>query len=255
MKTLKQLQEKWEHDFSGPHKFNTDGAMDYDQLQHVDPDEIHYVDKLHTSLSKHYKFTAKEGKPIREYTDDSAELNHYMLHKSGVSTEIKDVLPEDQATLTRWSDDLNQSLTKHRTPHDLHVYSGVSYNPASIGENHGKIIKVHLPAFTSTSIHPHTAIYFGSPERPEGSNDPYTYHMIKIHVPAGSRGSYVAHKSYTADEREFILPKDAKLHIHPEPTSFTHRFRRWGNDVTTKIWHAKLVHDGTEPTRHMNEDA
>lgn len=81
---------------------------------------------------------------------------------------------------------------------------------------------------------------------PDTIKKSYAYqHTMKIHVPSGSHAFYAEGQTENQGEHEVILHKGSKLHIHKTPTL----------DHLTKsvTWHAKLVHDGVRPTRHMNE--
>jgi len=65
-------------------------------------------------------------------------------------------------------------------------------------------------------------------------------HVISIHVPKGSHGAYVDNFSNFSGEREFILHKGAKVHIHPEP--------EYDKKENKYRWKGVLVHDGVKPT-------
>ena len=71
-------------------------------------------------------------------------------------------------------------------------------------------------------------------------NVPKAGHVVSIHVPKGSHGAYVDHVSEHQGEREFILHKGAKVHIHPEP--------EYDKKENKYRWKGVLVHDGVKPT-------
>ncbi len=70
-------------------------------------------------------------------------------------------------------------------------------------------------------------------------------HLIRIHVPEGSHALYTRPASQHKHEHEVVLHKNARVRIHPEPEV----------DHNSKhvVWHAKLIHDGVNPTRHATD--
>lgn len=228
MKTLNQLLEAWEHPFTG---------KDYHD------DSVNAVDQLHNHLANHYG-KPKNATALEMYVSESAEINlsliDHHLHNHPIDPHVQKLINK-----------LDKS-TDQRTPKDMHVYSGIGFVPQHAGE---RVIKQHLPAFTSTSLDYGTArAYSGS------MNTDKPHNILKIHVPKGSRGVYLHLPQHQPSNNEFLLPRNAKLHIDPTPSIDTHviNHKDWldGKGLVEhhyNIWHAKLVHDGTEPTRHADE--
>lgn len=280
MKTLKQLQEKWEHPYSGPNKYSkTPGTFEADDTVMSKPypnmwsdmssDELVYVNSLHDRLSQHTnhikKATGIDHNIIQRYTNSSESINKHLLGDAAPPHLQKvEIEPGLVPHLNNQVDQISKLISHHQTPEDLHVYSGVGYSPADYHDkNSSGPIKVHLPAFTSTSIHPLSSLEFvhGTGITKEGQP---AGHVIKIHVPEGSHGMYTSPISEYPNEKELLLHRNAKLHIDPTPTKMT--WGRWARPPgkedgdleiiphTLHIWHAKLVHDGIKPTRHTDED-
>jgi hypothetical protein len=256
MKSLKELlAELWEHPFTGPD-------------QHAD----------HQAMKEHYHaklLNLGEKKSVLSYMQGSKAMNHRLIdeHVHGPDHPLiatyRKVHP---AMASKWDDDylekyhgesmrrdfkeadeVRQGLDKImkkpkiKTPHDMHVYTGVSFNPEHLKDNSGLL---HLPAFTSTSIDPMVAKNFAM-YHSKAKDD--HMHLLKIHVPKGSAGLYVHsdttnrihHISFA--EKELLLNRNTKMQVHHEPDLDT-----YGNlDKKIKIWHARLLHDGIGPTRHM----
>jgi hypothetical protein len=186
---------------------------------------------------------------------------------------------------------LDKAVSHTTTPHDMHVYSGLGFHPAMLRSEGGlKRFGLHLPAFTSTTIRPAVGLAFAKSARGEkvthrGRVDVLTKHMpykgdpnadtfnlkafhphdfqahlLKIHIPKGSHGLYLGHRNgdtFSQEETEFLLPRHARVVIGGKSAQL-HRVKGssgpWGHpDKMVHIWHAKLVHDGVEPTRHMEE--
>lgn len=71
----------------------------------------------------------------------------------------------------------------------------------------------------------------------------YRYsHVLAIHAPEGSHGCHLSHISHWPEENEYLIHKNAQIHIHPEPTI--------DHEKGHVIWHGKLVHDGIEKTSY-----
>lgn len=266
------ITEAFEHPFSGPDmlKFNPD------DVSHPIHNLIDTIRKTHTFGKENFyddndsPEVADRLKRIRRYTKDSSGLNGYLLERYHE--------PHNHDPISEFDEEaskLDQIATMHRTPVDMHVYSGTTFSPLRYHHNPSDpVIRLHLPAFTSTSISHESIMGHAHPDKTmmlryngeqlhDADNNPVPisnvahnsliHNMLKIHVPQGTRAAYVADHSAYQSERELLLPRNVKLHVHPQPT--LHAFGDGARDVPTHVWHAKLVHDGTEPTRHYNEDA
>lgn len=245
MKTLRTILEIWEHPFSGK-------------------DDPNHFTLVHNELSKHYTLPSgsSESKAlISAYTASSDHINNHLYNTHVGNGKLTAMSPENAQS---FSDQFQSVVSSHRAPRDFHVYSGSRISPAEHNDPTKSHIKVHLPAFTSTSLNPKVAGKFARLSNHDSdawtnaykANEPISHiraNLFKIHVPAGSRGMYVAKYSGIAAEKEFIIPHGAKLHIHPEPEPREIEISP-GNERSVNVWHAKLVHDGTEPTRHADEE-
>ena len=280
------------------------------------------VKEFETKLQNHYQFIdPAHHKAIKEYTGSTGRtINTRILRQHGIHSQ-KDGEMETNWHHYSWEKDavqhtekhLPKVLAQHKTPEDMHVFSGLGFTPEHQIHNRGGVF--HLPAYTSTSISRNAAHGFGRSD--EKSNHIYNnqtfqqmpsrhYHAIKkryndaqeffgrmgnyakmrdvdmgkataaehgsefeqhyntynkykrflpqhgqythtlrIHVPAGSHGAYIAHHSDFPEEKEFLLHKNAMVKLHHQP-EVDHAAKR-------VIWHAKLIHDGIKPTRHFDE--
>lgn len=242
MRTLKSIMERWEHPFSGN-------------------DSPRLVVAEHMDLVGSYPPNPSHIDHLREYkkSDGARSVNVHLLHDAGVDVErvfgplahvVKKLTPADVAA--KKINDLQDVVRSYRTPRDMHVYSGVHKDVVSgiLDYTHEGPAHLHLPAFTSTSIDPDVAMDFAQAMDLHGIR-----HVLKIHVPQGSHGVYM-HQDNSGNlhtrEKEFLLHNGTKLHVHPQPTEYFHP--EMSGHSFYKIWHAKLVHDGVNPTRHINED-
>ncbi len=211
--------------------------------------KVNELNKLHHNLSKHYsKYDAYDKDAIHEYTWESNRVND-ALHKNHGHLD-PDLNPSTHHMMTQ----TDTFIHKHKTPHDIHVYTGI--HKEHVLTNHtpkagtDTPIKIHHLGYTSTSLDKNIAKEFTH----NSSNDDKVEHrhMIKIHVPKGHHGAYVAHHSLvSADgpegqtksgehEREFILPRGTKLHVHPQPTVHYTKDKN-GKEVHYHVWNAKVA--------------
>lgn len=245
--TLMILLEKWEHPFTGKDYYpDADPGPTFEYHQGMEAHERRLTE--HYADLKDNDGAAVHERILQHYTASGASRLNSALYRQKTLENIKDRDPSIAEDIV----DLDNALHKHRTPHDMHVYSGIEFNPKRLGHqgDQSGIYKVHLPAYTSASLHPKIAEYFG---KRHDSNDG-AINIVKIHVPKGSRGAYIDHISLNQGEREFVLPRGSKLHIHPEPTV---TMTKGSFPDKLHVWHAKLVHDGVEPVgdgKHFNSD-
>jgi ADP-ribosyltransferase exoenzyme len=205
--------------------------------------------KKHQELENHYHedhYSDEERRAIGNYCDDSSEINENLYKRKPLSSE-------DIAHTYH----LDNACKKKQTPTDMHVYSGIGFSPARFKKkNQLDPIKVRLKAYTSTSIRHSVGEAFSQSDYNDSDARRMTEHgsvqnhnhVLKIHVPKGSHGAYVAHMSSIAAENEFLLKRGSYLHIHPTPEYKTNE-----RGKPLAIWHAKLVHDGVKETRHMDD--
>lgn len=227
-------------------KENTHG---YEPFEHK-----HYEDHDSYAYEKPDDENYNHVKNIKDYTEWSRNLNDY-LHKKdqGLASDDDSAYYEDRANK------LSNTITKQPAKKDLYVYSGLKGDPSDQKKQHGvkdyfkdnQVIKARLPAFTSTSMEPEVARQFVE-KHYDSDKDEFHSHFLKIKIPEGSRhGMYVGHHSSVSHENEFILDKNKRLHIHPEPEIHTieqdKRDPEMGNYYKVKhkqhIWHAHIVED------------
>ena len=79
----------------------------------------------------------------------------------------------------------------------------------------------------------------GKPKKGHGYVVTDYKHIVSLHVPKGSHGAYIAHHSDNKDEHEFLLHKNAKVHIDKTPEKIDH-----ANGAVH--WKGRLVHDGVK---------
>jgi hypothetical protein len=169
-----------------------------------------------------------EKEHIHRYTRSSNRLNKhlYAAHLNGQKHD--EVVPgndEDYHVPAKLQNAVSKPLT-----HDLHVHTGLRFNPAGMSEQHPEG-HVHLPAFTSTSIHAGVATSFATPQ----GTDHKDFHVMHIHLKPGDKARYVSGVSHFHHEKEAILPMKTTLKLHPKPDVHTD-----GAGFRVHVWHATV---------------
>ena len=143
---------------------------------------------------------------------------------------------------------ISDAITHTPAPHSFHVYTGLRGDPFKkrklfgvhlLGKSPEGHLKAHLPAFTSASLSPQIALNFSNWEENYGATK---RHILKIHIPKGSKhGAYVDHMSGHG-EHEFLLDKGKNIRIHPKPEHFVTSRKDEGmlKPVHYFVWHAHI---------------
>lgn len=135
-------------------------------------------------LEKHYKFGAYDQGILDSYTGSG--YNH-----------------SDRPELDRIT-------REHRTPRAITVHSGLSDDTRDSFLDQGETKSFSRPV--STSLDHKTASTFA--HRDDNGNK----HVLSINLPKGSKGIYIGSRtSRIGNEKEFLLPSDAKVKVHPTP--------------------------------------
>lgn len=181
---------------------------------------------VHSSLKSRYPISqAPHQEAIHNYNQSSKEINGALIHGSKSGHPLSD---SHKAHVTN----LDKAIDHHALTHDLHVYSGVGFHPgeeaAKNPNNH-----IHLPAYTSSSIDKEKASFFARDNKGD-------QHLLHIHLKPGQKGLYLGDKG---KEREFLLPRNQTLKVHPKPE----RVGSSSNPYLPSnlhVWHAEIVDQG-----------
>ena len=159
------------------------------------------VAAVHKSLSNHYNFKNKLGhrSVINRYTDDSQDLNSYHWSKTNVHHDRDSYMDKE-------TEKMDAALSHHKTPHPITVYSGTKMDPTL--HAHPFTGVVSHPAYLSTSLDKKQAKGFARANA--SSKDK---HILKIDIPEGHKGAYVAHIGGISKEKEFILPRGLNMRL------------------------------------------
>ena len=188
------------------------------------PEEIEH--KIHD-------FNAVEtSNAVRKYSMSSSEMNGVLhtLHGSTDKPVHGNMINNHKKHIKALDDVLNNS----KIHADTHVYTGLTHSPlihfAKMNPKKGEGIVIHHPAYMSTSTSYESAKFFAG--RPSEKNRPGEKHVLKLHLPQGTRGGSIKHLSSFPDENEILLHRGHNIHIHPTPTI---------DSDGTHVWHARVV--------------
>jgi hypothetical protein len=208
VKASQEAYRKWNNANHNPHL--ADHTMDvHDHLVKADP-----ISDPH------------EKEHINRYTRSSNRLNKhlYQAHLDGEKhAEVVPANDEDYHVPAKLQKAVSKPLT-----HDLHVQTGVRFHPGEVAAQHPEG-HIHLPAFTSTSIHAGVAASFATPQHDD------SMHVLHVHLKPGDKARYVAGVSHFTHEKEVTLPMKTTLKVHPKPDVHTD-----GAGTKVHVWHATV---------------
>jgi hypothetical protein len=249
-----ELQEAASHTdgyFNGKITYGYDSQGNHGIMQHVGwsrkGHEFSYdhqdVERQHKQLVTQHRIPSKDEdavQQIKDYTAGSSKVNRSLI-KPGLFSFGNGPAKKLSGVIGKYTKPLQ---------HDTHVYSGLSNFDPSDHFRKGKGT-IHLPAFTSTSLHPSVALNF-APHDPETGIS----HIIHFHLPAGyKKGLYIDGRSHVRGEREMLLDKGQTWKLKEPPKQMAlkvgyknlndPRFQNHTREVT--LW-------SVEPhTRKLNE--
>ena len=193
-----------------------------------------HIDISDALLNKHLnKHDNKTKKHIREYTDYSKTLNKKLINRH----KFKTGNASDNSLFDR--NEFNQikhldKVTKKPIGHEVHVYSGIGFDPHKhMNPEHNTI---HLPAYTSTTHDKQIAHDFVASHY---KDDVTHHHILHIHMKPTDKAAHVSHLSKHPSEYETILPRNTTLKVHPTPDILDHEDDNFGKRIT-HVWHATI---------------
>jgi ADP-ribosyltransferase exoenzyme len=160
------------------------------------------ANELHEKLSLNYNHSKSpdDVKNIHEYSRMSRDVNHYLWQKDKFKDGWDNEPKHDEKI-----EHFDKIMNKHTTPEDMNVYSGTRHDP----RGHDTL---RHPAYLSASLHPEKAHGFSIMHKTYNHEKKYyESHVLNIHVPKGSHGTYIGDVSKFPKEKEFVLPRNPKL--------------------------------------------
>ena len=200
------------------------------------------IDATESKLKEHHKYRElpiSHRSALQHYTQDSSIVNGHLIKHHGQDPVAGPLNATTHHVVTA----LDAVHKAHRTPEDMHVYTGTGYDPRQYGDNGDKLT---LPAITSTSLSRETAHDFSKKLSTHhinhDGNEVHERHVLHIRVPKGHHGFYAGEHSYHSEEYEFQLPAGTKLK-RTHPPTFHHDEKRNGRYERTIIHHYTTDND------------
>lgn len=183
-----------------------------------------HISDDHPGWLKHYSYSTGGY----ENFNDSL-WNHY--HKAKIEGSDN---KEDHERGVAYSNELSKVVEKHKTPHDVTVFTGISQKHANELKLKGRKepSRFHHAGFISTSTDYNQALKYTGGRAKSGEEK----HVLRLEVPKGTQGGSIRHVSQYKRENEVLLNRGHNLEIHHEPTIINHP-----DGSKVHIWHAKVV--------------
>jgi hypothetical protein len=178
------------------------------------------------ALAWDHPISPEDRQHLHRYTKSSNSLNSELFRR-----HVEDHPEPNPASVPTKGGDSHHDVAaldkavSHPLKRDVHVYSGVRFNPGQVASRHPEG-HIHLPAYTSTSLDRGVANQFAD-----------SGHILHVHLKAGDKARYLGADSHYTHEKEVLLPRHTTLKVHPEPTKVK---EEGGN--TVHVWHAHVVH-------------
>ena len=227
-------------------------------------DLINYPSKEQSKI--HQQYDISRNKKYADQTDrqsgqQKTDIDYITDYTAGDSYDINDYLhrhyrkkasKNDLAKYKKNLQSIDRALTVQRLTKPLTVYTAVPESPANAWTIYGADIRLpirlHLPAYTSTSTSLESVIEFASrshlapdsvdhkrhPPRnsKKAPDDIDTNQIIMLQIPVGTPAASVKGISDYPDENEILMPRGLDIEISPNPTVI-----KYGDYV----WHAQVL--------------
>jgi hypothetical protein len=190
---------------------------------HIGDDLDRIEDVLHVHYDHRKLPSPRHLEHLKAYSFGSKMLNRRLLSSADSIDPKAEISSAGYGNKVRH---LDEALSFYKTPHNLEVFHGAGFDPSEYAKGHPEGL-VKFPTYLSTSLDKHMALGFAK-ERATGYP-----HILHIHVPEGHPGFHIGRHGNYSDEREFLLPRNTVMKIHPQPTVF-----RDGNTDIMHVWKA-----------------
>jgi hypothetical protein len=176
--------------------------------------------EISNKLSSSNNYTPEHAKAIAKYTGtDSGPLNNALIKGKSVKKH------EAHAK------SLDSAIDNNRIQHDVHVYSGTSFNPMHHMDEKGRL---HSPAYISATHARSVAAGYAQ----HGGKSYGMRHIVHIHLKAGDPATHVSHLSDYDDEHETIIKRGTTLQHHGHEDHYSPNDEAW-----YRIHHMSIAKD------------
>jgi hypothetical protein len=195
----------------GQHKFGDRSQEASDHATAIS-DKLHSAQKVKPNATQKRHLLHYTGGSYANEENGSYNINKKLIdnHKNGhePTTGMKGMDKRVHETIAH--------LSNHPLGHDVHLYSGVGFNPKKAAQKSKNSI-IHLPAHISTSHSTDIASDFASQKT--------GHHIIHIDAKAHHKGYHIGKYSDMDHEHETVIPAGTKLkYSHTTNHSTGNRF-------------------------------
>lgn len=196
--------------------------INHNQNAHIGIGSHDISKKLANHVKDNHNLNHNEIHHVKNYSSSSRDLNDHLIY---AHKNKKNVDSYHHQTIHHLD-----TATKRYIGHNMHLYSGLGFNPAHMKNKNGR---VHLPAYTSLSHDKYTADGFAYDKQFRHGGDS---HILHLHIKKKDKGLHVSHLSNYENEHETILPRNTKIKIHKKPSVYHQHGRK------IHVWHAHIIH-------------
>lgn len=166
-------------------------------------------------LHKSNQFEPEHHKSLNHYTG-SGSTN---MNKNLIKTKGK-VIAKTHATHVK---NIDSAIKKNPIQHDLHTYSGTSFDPRKHLDKKGQM---HSPAYISSTHDKDTAHNFAGHAN-KGKSVYASKHIIHFHLKKGDPATHVEHISEHPGEHETVIARNTKLQHHGTDSHYDTHNENW----------------------------
>jgi hypothetical protein len=204
----------------------------YPSIETIDEDKslVNYNYKKANKLHDTTKIDPKQKNltnTLLNHTIHSRNVNDFLhKHYSNQPNNAKDI-----AYYKKHIGLLDKLLVNHKLSIPITVYTGIPQSPEVAWKKYKvdrkKPIRLHLPAFTSTTTSLYIAKSFANLHSTNKNK-----HILMITIPAGTPGGSVTKFSQYPGEGEILLPRGLDIEVNPKPVIIKDN---------VYVWHTKVI--------------
>jgi hypothetical protein len=176
-------------------------------------------EEIAEKLNSTNNFSTEHLKHIRKYTGDpdkNGESVSQKLNKSLIKNKGEPSKAHEKTTNV-----LSHAIKNNRLPHEVHVYSGTSFDPRKHMDNKNRL-KSH--AFISATHDKGVAAIFAH----KGAKRSYApAHIMKIHLKPGDPATHVSRHAHFDGEHETIIDRNTTLKHEKMESHWSPNQERW----------------------------
>jgi ADP-ribosyltransferase exoenzyme len=178
--------------------------------------------KISSKLGSTNRFNDDHRKAIQSYTGGYSGTDHHnkkKWHSHEINSKLikgEEVAKKHQKTVKH----LDSVVEKHPLKHEVHTYSGVSFDPRKIADKKGKI---KSPAFISSTHNKEMAHNFARSHAIKYA----PVHIIHFHLKPGDPATHISQHSPHGEEHETLIKRGVTLKHNGTDSHYDHDSEHW----------------------------